>query len=68
MSDVYDPREKLEDYRVYLLKKVLRLKNVLDREYARNDLENTIETLRHLEADLFKLKNVGTLLDMRRAA
>lgn len=68
MGNTYEPKEKLEDYRIYLLKKILRLKSVLDRGYQRNDFDTTIETLRQLEADLFKLKNVGTLIDMRAAA
>ena len=33
MGNTYEPKEKLEDYRIYLLKKILRLKSVLDRGY-----------------------------------
>ena len=68
MSKTYEPKEKLEDYRIYLLKKVLRLKSSLDKGYTQDDFDETIETLQELEADLFKLKNVGALLDMRTAA
>ena len=68
MDERHDPRDHLRDYHTYLRTKVLRLKAVLDRGYARADLNVTIETLRQIEADLFRLKNVGALMEMRRAA
>lgn len=67
MNDVYAPQERLEDYRTYLQKKIFRLKAMLDRGYGA-DVHTTVETLRQLEADLFKLRNVGALISMRRAA
>ena len=66
--DVYAPQERLEDYRMYLTKKILRLKRLLDREFDTTNRHTTVETLRQLEADLFKLRNVRTLIDMKRAA
>jgi hypothetical protein len=68
MDKIYRPEAKLDDYKVFLIKKILRLKSSLDKSYDKGDHDIIIETLQQLEADLFKLKNVGTLMDMRKAA
>jgi hypothetical protein len=68
MSKIYRPEAKLDDYKVFLIKKILRLKSSLDKSYDKGDNDTIIEILHQLEADLFKLKNVGTLMDMRKAA
>ncbi len=68
MKKVYRPQSSLDDYRVFLVKKILRLKSYLDKSYDKGNHDEIIETLRLLEADLFRLKNVGTLMEMRKAA